>query len=261
MSFGRQQYVSRLAESGCDLRAAQRLRRIAFGIGDVDGGDGLDADAFDAKCRHVLIEETATGELVGCFRYLAIPDPQAVTESYSGQFYELSALQAYGGRLAEMGRFCLRPGHRNPDILRIAFAELARLVDEDGIDLLIGCSSFQGTDARRYADAFAVLRAAHLAPRHFLPRVKAPRVFRFAQRIRRKPDLRRAMAVMPPLLRSYLSLGGWVSDHAVIDEKMNTLHVFTGLEIASMPPARKRVLRAAAGVGRGGPIDLAAAPG
>jgi len=30
---------------------------------------------------------------------------------------------------------------------------------------------------------------------------------------------------------------------------MNTLHVFTGLEIAAIPPARARLLRAVAAVG------------
>ncbi len=52
---------------------------------------------------------------------------------------------------------------------------------------------------------------------------------------------------MPPLLRTYLLMGGWVSDHAVVDSHMNTLHVFTGLEINAIPPARKRLLRATAG--------------
>ncbi len=51
---------------------------------------------------------------------------------------------------------------------------------------------------------------------------------------------------MPPLLRSYLLMGGWVSDHAVVDRQMNTLHVFTGLEISAIPAARKRLLRAVA---------------
>ena len=51
---------------------------------------------------------------------------------------------------------------------------------------------------------------------------------------------------MPPLLRTYLSMGGWVSDHAVVDRQMNTLHVFTGVEISAIPPARKRLLRAVA---------------
>ena len=59
--------------------------------------------------------------------------------------------------------------------------------------------------------------------------------------------MRRAMAQMPPLLRSYLMMGGWVSDHAVVDRQLNTLHVFTGLEIKAIPPARARLLRSAAG--------------
>jgi hypothetical protein len=45
-------------------------------------------------------------------------------------------------------------------------------------------------------------------------------------------------------LKTYLMMGGWVSDHAVVDAQMNTLHVFTGVEIGSIPPARQRLLRA-----------------
>ena len=87
-----------------------------------------------------------------------------------------------------------------------------------------------------------------MAPRRWLPRVKAPSVFRFAQSLRlRKPDAKLAMLRMPPLLRTYLLMGGWVSDHAVVDSQMNTLHVFTGLEIAAIPPTRKRLLRSTAG--------------
>ena len=39
-------------------------------------------------------------------------------------------------------------------------------------------------------------------------------------------------------------MGGWVSDHAVVDRQMGTLHVFTGLEIGAIPESRKRLLRA-----------------
>tara|TARA_B100000780_G_scaffold245899_1_gene190158 strand:+ start:387 stop:530 length:144 start_codon:yes stop_codon:yes gene_type:complete len=30
-------------------------------------------------------------------------------------------------------------------------------------------------------------------------------------------------------------LGGWVSDHAVVDHAMGTLHVFNGVELDSIP--------------------------
>ena len=55
------------------------------------------------------------------------------------------------------------------------------------------------------------------------------------------------MLGMPPLLRTYLLMGGWVSDHAVVDRDLNTLHVFTALEIRAIPPARARLLRGVAG--------------
>ena len=120
-------------------------------------------------------------------------------------------------------------------------------VDDNGVELLFGCSSFSGTETSDYLDAFAMLKARHLAPKRWLPRVKAPKVFKYAARLRRKPDAKKAQRGMPPLLRTYLLMGGWVSDHAGVDDRMNTLHVFTGVEIGAISPARKRLLRAVAG--------------
>jgi len=42
-------------------------------------------------------------------------------------------------------------------------------------------------------------------------------------------------------------MGGWVSDHAVLDFDLDTLHVFTGLEIRAIPEGRARALRMVAG--------------
>lgn len=240
--IARGRYVAREAVGPGEVAAAQALRHRAF-----HGIPGEDRDAFDRLCRHILVEERATGDLVCCFRILLLPGGDAIDESYSAQFYDLSALAGYPGPLLEMGRFCIAPGRSDPDILRLALAALTRIVDAEGVTLLFGCASFAGIEHGPYDDAFAVLKARHLAPRRWLPRIKAPEVFRFAARLRRAPDPRRAMRVMPPLLKSYLMLGGWVSDHAVVDARMNTLHVFTGVEIGAIPPARKRLLRAVAG--------------
>lgn len=242
-------YVARLAEGEADISAAQRLRYLAFvaGTGAAPRPDGRDADTFDDACRHVLIEEAKTGALVCTFRLLELPGGAEIGRSYSAQYYGLEGLAEIPGPLVEMGRFCIHPEWRDPDILRVAWGAVTNYVDQAGVQLLFGCSSFHGTDAREYADAFAMLKARHLAPKRFLPRVKAPQVFRFAARLRRKPDAKKAMLKMPPLLRSYLLMGGWVSDHAVVDRDLNTLHVFTGLEIGAIPPARKKLLRMAAG--------------
>ncbi|MEM8631782.1 MAG: GNAT family N-acyltransferase [Pseudomonadota bacterium] len=246
-------YRSRVAEGPADIEAAQRLRYLCFIAetgADASGAraDGRDSDPFDGVCQHVLIEDTQTDELVGAFRLMALPNGKGIARSYSAQFYALDGLAAYQGAMVEMGRFCIAPGKGHPDILRVAWAEMARFVDATDTQLLFGCSSFQGCEADAYLEAFTLLADRHLAPRRWRPRIKAPSVFRFAERLRRRqPDAKRALLQVPPLLRSYLSMGGWVSDHAVVDRDLGTLHVFTGLEIAKMPQARKRALRAIAG--------------
>ncbi len=240
-------YRARIARGKADLVAAQRLRAVAFLDGASRDPAVLDQDPFDAICTHMLVEEAEGGRLVCCFRMFALNDGDEIERSYSAQFYELSALAQFQGPMVEMGRFCIAPDMHDPDILRVAWGAMTRFVDDIGAEFMFGCSSFQGADAGKHREALAMLAARHLAPRRWLPRVKSPSVVRFAHRLRRvTPDLKRSMLAMPPLLRTYLMMGGWVSDHAVIDKQLNTLHVFTGLEIAAIPPARKRLLRAVA---------------
>lgn len=251
LSPERGRLVARIAETEADVARAQRLRWLAFvanrGLAP-DAAEGADADAFDPLCRHVLVEDARSGTLVCCFRLLTLAGGGEIGRSYSAQYYELGGLRDYAGKMLEMGRFCIHPAWKDPAILRVAWGEMARIVEEEGVEMLFGCSSFLGTETEAYLDAFGLLRDRHLGPKRWLPRVKAPNVFRFADRLRwRRWDAKAAMLRMPPLLRTYLMMGGWVSDHAVVDRDLGTLHVFTGLEIRSIPPARVRALRGAAG--------------
>ena len=231
-----------MATSDADVQAAQHLRGRVF-----LNAQGRDQDQFDAICDHMLVEDRTTHELVCCFRFLHITDGGQIGKSYSAQFYDLSALTGFAGPMVEMGRFCIAPERSDPDILRIAWGAMTSYIDREGIELLFGCASFEGVDETAYCDAFAMLRDRHLAPEQWLPRVKAPNVFNYADHLRDKADAKKALKGMPPLLRTYLMMGGWVSDHAVVDAQMNTLHVFTGVEINAIPATRKKLLRAVAG--------------
>ncbi len=236
--FQKGKYTARLSRAKGDMRAAQALRYRAFIDPD---REGIDEDRFDAMCSHVLIE-APDGTLVAAYRLLALTDGGEISNAYAAQFYDLSRLAAYPGRMVEMGRFCIRPGLRDPEILRVAWAMMTRFVDGNGIEMMFGSSSFEGTDPSAHLAGFAMLHKRFKAPSRWAPGAKAAEVFHFSNDMAAKPSLR----AVPPLLRTYLAMGGWVSDHAVIDRDLGTLHVFTGLEVAAVPRLRAQALRAAA---------------
>ncbi|MBT0956990.1 GNAT family N-acetyltransferase [Alphaproteobacteria bacterium KMM 3653] len=219
------------------------LRALCF-RGDAQAED---ADTFDPACQHVQITDRIGGQTLCTFRLLKLPSGAQIERSYAAQFYGLGKLETYPAPMMEVGRFCIRPGRQDADILRVAWGVLTRLVDEGSVGMLFGCSSFQGVDAAPYRDALGLLRARHRAPDHFAPVIQAIEAIPFdAAHCGDPVNLKQAQSSLPPLLRTYLVMGGWVSDHAVVDRELGTLHVFTGLEISAVPPARARLLRAVA---------------
>ncbi len=254
-------FTARFAAGEADLRAAQALRHLCFfeAAGAPARPGRLDRDAFDPVCRHILVEADGREGPVCTFRLLPIPGGDQIGRSYAAQFYGLEHLRAYVGPMVELGRFCVHPEAREADVLRIAWGAMAAFVDSSGVEMMFGCASFPGTRPDAYREAFDLLAAGHLAPRRWRPGIKAPEVVRFAAPRGRPVDRRAALRRLPPLLKTYLAMGGWVSDHAVIDRDLNTLHVFTGLEIAAVPPARARALRAVSGqAARRSPVGGAA---
>lgn len=234
ISFQSGRYAARFASTDADLVACQSLRHQCF-----FGGAGRDADIYDALCAHMMVEDQA-GRLVATARLLEITSGAQIGNCYAAAHYDLAGLAAADVPMMEIGRFCIADDARDADVLRVAWGVLTGVVDARGIGFLFGCTSFVGTDPVPYGQAFARLMARHLGPVSLRPHSAAADVVRFA-------DVTGNGAVpMPPLLRTYMAMGGWVSDHAVIDRAMQTLHVFTCLEVASVPPARAAALRALA---------------
>lgn len=242
LPFCKGRFRARLAETPTDIRAAQRLRYAAFRAGrGGNGDDGLDSDTFDSTCQHLIIERLTDGAVVATCRLSMIRDVGGFAQSYAAQFYDLGPIGGCSASMLEIGRFCIAPSETDVDALRLLWAALTRIVDSEGIGVMFGCSSFAGVDPAPYADALALLAQGHLGPLHRRPHRRASETVPLQSA---PHDRRQAMIQMPPLLRSYLAMGGWVGDHAVLDRDLDTLHVFTAVEIAAIPPGRARLLRA-----------------
>ena len=235
-------FSARLASCEEDLRQARRLRYRAFIDRSGAGTQGEDGDAFDESFDHLMIEEA--GVLVATARFKIFACGKDLAQGYSAQYYDLSPFLSMNEPILELGRFCVSPQMLDPDVLRLAWGVLAYLADAAQAAHLVGCSSFLRADPKSHQEALTLLRQSHLAPEAFRVGRKAKVIYSYAEHLAGRPVERiQALRQMPPLLRSYLQMGGWVSDHAVLDHSLDTLHVFTCVTRAQVPQARLQALR------------------
>jgi len=224
-----------------EMPALAALRGLAF------RGGGEDGDGFDARCLHLWVEDRVAhpGVPLATVRMQRHPEGN-LAQGYAAQFFDLEALARAPGPVLELGRLCVHPDHHTPDTMRLIWAGLTRVVDRTGVARLIGCTSFNGTDPEAFGAALSLLAARHQGAVAQRPRARIGSAVDFAARAAQPPGPQ-ALAQLPPLLRAYLSLGGWVGSDLVIDRDLGTCHVFTCVEIATMPETRKKLLRALAG--------------
>lgn len=224
-----------------EMAALSELRGLAF------RGGGADGDTFDARCLHLWLEERVAlpGVPLATVRMQLHPEGE-LGQGYAAQFFDLTALAQAPGPALELGRLCVHPDHQTPDTMRLIWAGLTRVVSATGAARLIGCTSFTGTEPGAFDAALCLLAARHLGPEGQRPRARVRGAVGFADRATQPPGPQ-ALVQLPPLLRAYLSLGGWVGGDLVVDRDLGTCHVFTCVEIATMPERRKKLLRALAG--------------
>jgi L-ornithine Nalpha-acyltransferase len=237
------------------IRKGKLIARLALGPGDMDRVmafrraafprmAGEEEDAQDALSAHVVVEGEAG--MLAYFRVMLFGWGAGLAQGYAARFYDVGPLSGYARPVAEMGRFCVRPGGVHPDVLRLAWGAMTRIVDEGQAGLLVGCSSFRGAAWETHRAGLSLLAAEFVGPVDHRPGRKAAEVVDL-QLAGPVEDRRASLAGLPPLLRTYLGMGGWVSDHGVVDRELDTLHVFTCVEVDRVPPARAASLRAVAG--------------
>ena len=112
-----------------------------------------------------------------------------------------------------------------------AFKYLRSLVSSRRIDFIFGCTSFAGADNPRHLESLNSLEKNQLADSKFPIKKKSQSILDIKKEINNTVKNKTVINGLPPLLKFYLSLGGKVSDHAVIDRDLDTLHVFTYLDL------------------------------
>jgi L-ornithine Nalpha-acyltransferase len=223
----------RLAETVADIDAAQALRYRVF-YEEMGAQPSLemarlkrDFDDYDGVCDHLLVLDhgTGTAEVVGTYRLIRRSAAASAGRFYSAAEYEIDTIVAYPGQILELGRSCVDAPARNGPTMQLLWRGIAAYIFHYDIALMFGCASLPGTDPDAQALPLSYLYYHHLAPPSLRPRALADRHIEMRRLEPAAIDPMRALNELPPLIKGYLRLGGFVGDGAVIDHQFNTTDV------------------------------------
>lgn len=239
-------FTVRLAESEDDVAAAQRLRYRIFveemgaTPSDSDAAERRERDRFDPYCEHLLLIDNESGDpdvergVVGVYRLLRRSRAREGIGFYGAGEYDLTLLERHPRETLELGRSCVDARHRGGAGMHLLWAGLGQYVGEHGIAIMFGVASFSGTDPKRIAQALSYLHHNHLAPPDL--RVTALPGSRVEMELLPpgEVDKNEAMRQMPPLIKAYIRLGGFVGEGAYIDHAFNTVDVCLLMDTSRM---------------------------
>jgi putative hemolysin len=225
----------RIAATDAEVDAVQALRFRVFydEMGAVPCAEAArtqrDRDEFDAVADHLLVVDHAIGAgpegVVGTYRLIRQPAAARIGRFYSADEYDIAPVIAFPGNVMELGRSCVAADYRGRAAMQLLWRGIAAYVFLHRIDLMFGCASLPGTDPDAIAVELTYLYHNHLAPPALRPRALPERYVDMRRVDPAKLDRRRVLAALPPLIKGYLRLGGFVGDGAVIDRQFNTTDV------------------------------------
>jgi len=243
----------RLARTAGDVRRAQRLRYKVFyeemsALPDAAARLARrDVDSFDAICEHLLVLDHDAGKMVlgrrkpkvvGTYRVLK----QEVAVRHGG-FYTQSefdvapVIAAHPKlRFLELGRSCVLKPYRNKRTVELLWHGVWTYILRNKIDAMFGCASLEGTDPAALALPLSFLHHSARAPEEWRASALPGRRVEMNRMAKDEISPKAALQSLPPLIKGYLRLGGFVGDGAVVDHQFGTTDVLIILPVSVISP-------------------------
>lgn len=243
----------RLARTSAENQAAQALRyRVFYEEMAATPTARMrarrrDFDDHDDVADHLLVLDHATGSeeprVVGTYRLIRREAAMRVGGFYTAGEFDISRLEAQPGEILELGRSCVEGSHRGRATLQLLWRGIAAYVTHFDIELMFGCASLPGRDIKQARETLGYLARHHLAPEILRP-TALPHLYQPMDDVTMvaKAGLAKAETAktgdlppsLPPLIKGYLRVGGWVGDGAVVDHQFGTTDVCVVVRTAAI---------------------------
>jgi len=223
----------RLAQSQEEIEASQALRYQVFyeecgaHASEQVAALKLDFDGVDAFCDHLLVIDHSQGgnAIVGTYRFMRRDAAARYGTYYTASEFEIEKLLSQSGEVMELGRSCVHKDYRTRPVMQLLWRGIGAYILTHDVSLCFGCASFNGIEIEQYREPLSYLYHYHLAPEELRARA-LPSLYQEMNMIPKDQlDTKKALLQLPPLIKGYLRLGGFVGEGAIIDHQFNTVDV------------------------------------
>lgn len=232
-------YEVRLAKNSSETAAALRLRHKVFSV--EIGGEatatihGLEFDAYDFRCRHLIVLDRDSGETVGTYRLNTIETAGGASGFYSSNEFTIGSLPFdVLQRGIEIGRACIAKEHRNTKVLFLLWKGLQQYLEVTGKRYFFGCCSMFTQDEQ--AGAAAYWKMARDG--HFHDDFWVTPCANGIDLIDRAND---SSIELPGLFNMYLRIGAKVCGPPMIDREFGTIDFFVVFDVTKMNEKYRRM--------------------
>ncbi|MBD0379365.1 GNAT family N-acetyltransferase [Paenibacillus sedimenti] len=223
-----------LATSAQEIEHAMRLRYEVFVEEEKNmrmlNEEGLEKDAYDAFCDHLIVKDLETDRVVGTYRLL--PGDRAVNNIgfYSETEFDLSAYAPFKTQTLELGRSCIAPEYRGGKAIQLLWEGIASYISERNCTHLIGCASVHMNNLDELNLIYTMLRQKQVLTDRFGIRPLATHRIPGLTVLETECNEKEVFRKLPPLMKGYQWLGAEIGGDPAYDELFETVDFFIILQ-------------------------------
>ena len=229
-----ERYSVCLAETLSEIESALRLRFEVFNVEiahqkSENNALNLEFDEYDEHCRHLIVTENETGEVVGTYRLNTLETAKTLAGFYSFSEFCIEDLPTeILGQSVEIGRACIAREHRNTKVLFLLWKGLANFLIAQNKRYFFGCTSIFSTNPRIGEEAYKLLETNGFLHNEFLIE---PRNNNFP--VDKKYDDSEQLE-LPKLFNMYLKIGAKICGKPTVDPIFGTTDFFVIFDVETI---------------------------
>ncbi len=216
-----------------ELKEALKLRYQVFHremIGR-EKSNGIDVDAYDFNCDHLIIVEKRTNQIVGTYR---LNCSLFSNDFYSAQEFNLKRILDQPGVKLELGRACIHKDYRRGMVISLLWKGIGDYMAATNAQVMFGCASIKTANPREAAMLYRnFLDDGRFTPEYFAPPTKSftmPNLDLWIKHFKSPLTESEKMEVkelIPPLCRTYLKVGAFLGGEPAWDAEFKCIDFLT----------------------------------